>query len=76
MLSAPLTGIMGDILALPEEDTALLTDAKVIQGSLSELDFEAGRRLLALEARKGFEANLEPTVEPPKSVFQPSTEMC
>ena len=42
VLTAQLTGIMGDILALPGEDTTLLTNATVIQGALSELDFEAG----------------------------------
>ena len=63
MLNAQMTGIIGDI---PGEDTALLTEATVIQGTLSELDFEAGRRLLVLDAFKGSEAHLEPTVELPK----------
>ena len=57
---------MGDILVLPGEDLALLTSATVIQGALSELDFEAGQRLLILEAPKGSEDHLEPTVELPK----------
>ena len=38
-----LTRIIGEILVLPGEDTALLSNMTVIQGALSELDFEAGR---------------------------------
>ena len=38
MLTAQLIGIMGDILVLPGEDMALMTNAMVIQGALSELD--------------------------------------
>ena len=52
---------------LPEEDSALLANATTIQGALSELDFEAGRRLYLLEETpKVSEAHLEPTVELPK----------
>ena len=43
VLSMQLTSIMGETLALPGEDVALLTNATSIQGALSELDFEAGR---------------------------------
>ena len=67
MISAQLTGIMGEILALPGEDTALLTNATAMQGALSELDFEAVRRLhLLKETPATSEAHLEPTVELPK----------
>ena len=66
-LSAQLAGLIGEILALPEEDTALLTNATTIQGAMSELDFEAGRQLYLLEETpKVSEAHLEPTVELPK----------
>ena len=44
----------------------MLTNATVIQGALSEIDFEAGQWLLVLEAPKGSEAHREPTVELPK----------
>ena len=67
MISAQLTEIMGEILALPGEDTALLTNATAMQGALSELDFEAVRRLhLLKETPATSEAYLEPTVEVPK----------
>ena len=66
-LSAQLTGIIGKILVLPEEDPALLTNATTIQGALSELDFKACRTLYLLEGTpKVSEAHLEPTVELPK----------
>ena len=66
-LSAQLTGVIGEILALSEEDSALLANATTIQGALSELDFEAGRRLYLLEeTSKVSEAHLEYTVELPK----------
>ena len=52
---------------LPEEDTALLTNATTIQAALSELDFEAGRWLYFLEETpKVSDAHLEPIVELPK----------
>ena len=38
-LSAQLTGIIGDILALAEENTALFTNVTTIQGASSELHF-------------------------------------
>ena len=63
MLTAQLAAIMGDLLALPGEDMALLTEATVIQGAAAELDFEAGQWLLILKAPKGSEAHLEPIVE-------------
>ena len=66
-LGAQLTGIIGEILVLPEEDNALLANATTIQGALSELDFEAGRRLYLLEeTSKVSEAHFEPMVELPK----------
>ena len=78
VLSMQLTGIMGDILALPGEDTAQVTNTMVIQGSLSELNFEAGRRLLLLEASapNGSEAPLEPTMELPKISVQTFLRRC
>ena len=55
------TGIIGEILALLEEDPALLTNATTIQGALSELDFGSGWRLYLLEETpKVSEAHLEP----------------
>ena len=53
------------ILALPGEDTALLTNVTIIQVALSE-HFEAGRLLFVLEAPNSFEEHLEPTMELPK----------
>ena len=63
-LSAQLTGVLGDILALPGEDTALLNNATSIQGALSELDYETVRRLHLLEDTRT--SHFEPTVELPK----------
>ena len=67
VLSTQLAGIMGDILALPGEDTALLTNETSPQGGLAKLDFEAGLRLHLLEETpRSSEAPLEPMVELPK----------
>lgn len=68
MLSIQLSGIMGDILSLPGEDAALLTSATTIQAAVSELDFQAVRRLHLLLEKTPIEseAHLEPTVELPK----------
>ena len=66
LLTAQLFAITGEILAMPEEDTALLTNVTSIQGSLSELDFEIVRQLYLLQDTKPSEVPLEPTVELPK----------
>ena len=42
-VKAQLSGIMGEILALPDEDAALLDNAISIKRALSELNFETGQ---------------------------------
>ena len=66
LLRAQLAVIIEEILAMPDEDAALLADATSIQGNLSEFDFEIVRRLYLLEDTKATELPLEPTVELPK----------
>ena len=55
-----MTAITGEILAMPDEDAAILADATSIQGNLSELDFEIVRRLYLLKDTKVSEVLLEP----------------
>ena len=57
-VKAQLTGIVGEILALPDEDAALLNNTTSIKRSLCELNSEISRRLYHLEGTpKVFEAH-------------------
>ena len=64
-LSAQLTGVEGEILALPDEDAALLTNVTSMQKALSDLEYEIGRRLYLLEDTTRT-SHFEPTVKLPK----------
>ena len=64
-LSAQLTGVLGEILALRDGDAALLNNATSIKRALFELDFETGRRLHLLEDTTRT-SHFEPTVELPR----------
>ena len=62
-----LTGVLGEILALPDEDAALLNNATAIKRAMYEVDFEIGRWFYQLEdTPKVSEAHEESTVELPK----------
>ena len=65
LLRAQLAVITGEILAMPNEDAALLADVTTIRGNLLELDFKIVCRLYLLEDTKATEFPLEPFVELP-----------
>jgi len=66
-LGSQLAGIMGEILALPGDERALIDDAASIKKALKEANYEASRLIHSMEeAPKPIEVHSEPTIELPK----------